>query len=54
MNNYFIPFIISVAFFTALIPIDDFCRISVSISSNVYWWGGKITGVGGSSWDVSK
>lgn len=48
------PFIASVALFRELIPNDDFFSISSSISSKVYWRGGKVTGAGGSSWDFSN
>lgn len=40
------PWIASVAIFKASTPSDDFWRISVSSSSNVYWWGGLITSAG--------
>lgn len=54
MIYLFIPFIVSVAIFKALIPSDDFSRISVSSCSKVYWWGGgKITGAGEGSWDLT-
>jgi len=46
---YIIPLIAAVKVFIAPTHREDFLRISVSSSSNVYLWDGEISGAGGSS-----